>query len=1300
MIKKEGLQKIKQIINKWLVFLVGFSALVWFLIRVIPKPSRAAYPCQRAAFPIASAFVIWVGGVFATSFLFKKARAKFAESKNTVAIILLIISVISSFLVINPGHFESLSAGTPSVQDEFIPIDDPNDPMGVGRGIFPGRVVWSYDSAATSWSGVDGFWWSDTSTDSVKVKYMFSKGLKKLTEEETEMAAWDAIFRYYNKNHDKGDVGYSAGEKIAIKINMNMIKTHDQENNSISVSPQVIQALLKQLVYHAKVPASAISFYDISRLVPDYVYNRCKEEFPDVHFIDGSAGENGREPYSLDINTEIKWSDTLVIGKPSYLPTIVTEADYIINLANLKGHTLAGVTMNAKNHFGTYHSGGGGNGPIDAGVHPFIATGDNAPSFGTKRDMGTYNALVDIMGHEHLGEKTLLFILDALYNTAYQNTQLIADYKLDMPPFDGDWMSSIFVSLDGVAIESVGLDFLHAEPGPAGEYVVGNVDNYLHEAAQADNPPSGMQYDPEGDGTFLISLGVHEHWNDHINKQYSRNLGKDEGIELSYIDASTGATTEPTHADNSLLTAYKGITPVLDGFISEGEYSDAESITGVKDWYSDTGIACEDSLDLSVRVYYKHDGAHLFFAFDVTDNILYGFDTERWLPAANPDANSLVRGEGWPWFGDGLEIMMNPSYTWDDTKKSVGDGTIWQTICSTHKSFAGGLEFGGLIEGIPYTEYAWTNYQDWYINEYMKASVRIKSEDEGSGYVVEWRISPNPCMQIDESNYVDLSKESKVGINLEFEDLDRPEDGQGTGNLVEFRHVDYMSKLPDLRKNIAKGFATLVLTPEKMNPDSLISKISEDYEEPLEPPVFHSLALGTDTEIDVQADACGNNSLVIEDLSPSDSAQALLSFLWMDKTVNSSFDITPGQSGGSIHFDLLSDENQVIRISLGNDSIRYYQNGSSSAWKSYAADTKYRIQIIADMQGRKYSLDVNGDMLQDLDFQDPAWSTINGFRIQTTGASVGTYEFDNLIIQEETIETADFFPFESCWDLRYDYEGSDNVPPGHIVTAEPSTGLAVEHSTSCDNNFLLFPASSSDAPTRVEVPFGAANNLVHVQFALDAGQDNASFHVDLREGENTLVKVGLSSSNKISYYQDGSMVDSMVYRSNTKYSFQIIANMQTLTYDFIVDSDTMKNISFYDGTGTSIDNLTMSTLIPTIGDFRVDNLAISNRVLSELAIPFDACLEPVTDPSSIEAIGGGFKLYPNPSSGSVTLEFALPHPNPIIVTDLYGREIYRMNGTMDKTMVLDLPNLESGIYLINFDNELGRFGRLIQFIKQ
>ena len=62
--------------------------------------------------------------------------------------------------------------------------------------------------------------------------------------------------------------------------------------------------------------------------------------------------------------------------------------------------------------------------------------------------------------------------------------------------------------------------------------VTGNPENYLHEAAQADNPASGTVYDPEDDGTRLASLGVHEHWNNPVDRQYSRNLGTGDGIEL------------------------------------------------------------------------------------------------------------------------------------------------------------------------------------------------------------------------------------------------------------------------------------------------------------------------------------------------------------------------------------------------------------------------------------------------------------------------------------------------------------------------------------------------------------------------------------------------------------------------------------------------------------------------------------------------------------------------------------------------------------------------------------------------
>jgi hypothetical protein len=48
----------------------------------------------------------------------------------------------------------------------------------------------------------------------------------------------------------------------------------------------------------------------------------------------------------------------------------------------------------------------------------------------------------------------------------------------------------------------------------------------------ANNPPSGTKYDPENDGKGLQSLGVHEHWNNPVERKYSRNMGKTKGIEL------------------------------------------------------------------------------------------------------------------------------------------------------------------------------------------------------------------------------------------------------------------------------------------------------------------------------------------------------------------------------------------------------------------------------------------------------------------------------------------------------------------------------------------------------------------------------------------------------------------------------------------------------------------------------------------------------------------------------------------------------------------------------------------------
>ena len=55
-------------IHKLFFPFLGIGALIWFLVRVIPKPSRAAYPCMRVAYPMASAFVVYLLGLAASAF--------------------------------------------------------------------------------------------------------------------------------------------------------------------------------------------------------------------------------------------------------------------------------------------------------------------------------------------------------------------------------------------------------------------------------------------------------------------------------------------------------------------------------------------------------------------------------------------------------------------------------------------------------------------------------------------------------------------------------------------------------------------------------------------------------------------------------------------------------------------------------------------------------------------------------------------------------------------------------------------------------------------------------------------------------------------------------------------------------------------------------------------------------------------------------------------------------------------------------------------------------------------------------
>ena len=533
---------------RWVLPLTGLSALVWFLIRVVPKPSRAAYPCQRVAMPLASGFVLWLVGLAGSVAASQRVRRLLRQSRAVLACLGLVTLTIIAVA----------SLGGPVTPQAAGPWG-PHGPIGKARGIHPGRVVWVHDPNATNWAGFNSrdHWWQDNCTDLAVVEKMVSQAVRGVAGRNDDAAAWDAIFRYFNASRGNGDVGYQPGENIAIKINLtacnatwaNVSAVTYEKNagiaNTTDNSPQMILTLLRQLVRTAGVEQKDITIGDPTGMIPSFYWDMLHPEFPSVHYLDNYGG-SGRTRAEFS-NIPLYWSTPQAAGKrQDYLPTAFAEARYIINFAILKGHS-SGVTLCAKNHYGSLIRTPHGylrpefpRLPTEGSYPGYCDMHLSLPNVGWSPGTAQYRALVDLMGHPELGGKTLLYLIDGLFGGYYADSH---PYKWNMSPFNGDWPSSLLASQDPVAIDSVGYDFVNTEwpdvvrygHAPSPNYdLQGGAEDYLHEAALANDPCSGTFYDPDHAAKVrrLDSLGVHEHWNNPMDKQYSRNLNTGNGIEL------------------------------------------------------------------------------------------------------------------------------------------------------------------------------------------------------------------------------------------------------------------------------------------------------------------------------------------------------------------------------------------------------------------------------------------------------------------------------------------------------------------------------------------------------------------------------------------------------------------------------------------------------------------------------------------------------------------------------------------------------------------------------------------------
>ena len=543
---------------KIILLAIGFMATLWFLVRVVPKPSRASYPCMQATAPFMSAFVVYLLSLTGSVAAFRRFRFFAVRSRYVIASLCLVVALV--FFLFSFVQWPVISLATRRVPG--INYFTPNDPIGVAKGIFPGRVVWIWDPTATNpacsntsnENGVidadDDAWFMAKNSNSEAIDSMMMKSVMALTGTSDVAHAWDTLFRYYNLNHGHGNVGYTAGQKILIKVNAttayggissgrfnaDLGRTDHLAINSFAseTNPYVVLSVLRQLVNQARVLEDMIYVGDPARNIYKEFYDLWHIEFPGVHILGNNLIHTeinitglGRTPVAVTATDRVFFSDHGTVMPDAVtdkLFTLYDEIDYLINIPAMKAHSTAGISLAAKNHFGSFTR--------EWAMHLHKGLFDNVDD-PVRLGYGLYRVQVDIMMHKLLGGKNLIIIIDGLYPS---DDALGVPGKWKSPPFNNNWCSSLFMSLDPVAIESVCLDFLRTEyNGPTPAESRPNwfgVDDYLHQAADSSLWPVNIIYDPDNDGVLIASLGVHEHWNDSLRKQYTRNLGTGNGIEL------------------------------------------------------------------------------------------------------------------------------------------------------------------------------------------------------------------------------------------------------------------------------------------------------------------------------------------------------------------------------------------------------------------------------------------------------------------------------------------------------------------------------------------------------------------------------------------------------------------------------------------------------------------------------------------------------------------------------------------------------------------------------------------------
>lgn len=307
-------------IGKNLIPVIGLFSLIWFLIRVIPKPSRATYPCQRAAFPLATSFILWLMGTFASFVFFRQAKLIWKNAQIKASFYL-----IASVLLFGYVYFEV--PGLNSSANTIVTLKSTPILKGTTNIVSPVSTVAIVQSAKVNASNIN------------------SADILALVREAVNLCGGFASL-------------IKDGDTVVIKPNLvgKMYKDNIQvpdEANGMTTDYRVVQAvvtLVREVNPTGKIYVMENSANGLTRVNMDSLaYNKITG-ITALYYIDEESGK-WRDSNSVKLKKVKLGSKGLYshVNYTYYLNKLYYDADFLISVPVLKNHGSAGITGGIKN---------------------------------------------------------------------------------------------------------------------------------------------------------------------------------------------------------------------------------------------------------------------------------------------------------------------------------------------------------------------------------------------------------------------------------------------------------------------------------------------------------------------------------------------------------------------------------------------------------------------------------------------------------------------------------------------------------------------------------------------------------------------------------------------------------------------------------------------------------------------------------------------------------------------------------------------------------------------------------------